>query len=180
MMTASQAKLLIVEDDDRFRKTLESEFRLRGYQVISASSIDEVRSLDLSNLRFAAVDLRLGNDFGIQIVEHLRKLDSNIRIVVMTGYASIATAVEAVKRGANHYVAKPIGCDELERHLWTDTPLTFGEDGDTPIHSLARHEREYIEYVLSQCGQNISEAARRLGIHRQSLQRKLRKLPPLE
>jgi two-component system response regulator RegA len=95
----------------------------------------------------------------------------------LTGYGSIATAVQATKNGATNYLTKPIDMDELEHTL-----ITGGPDEETPIpdefQSLDRHEREYIEYVLNECGGNISQAARRLGLHRQSLQRKLRKFTP--
>ena len=112
------------------------------------------------------------------IAEGFQELASagKTRVVILTGYASIATAVQAVKQGAVDYLTKPVDIDELERAL-----LMGGLDtSNVPeeFQSLDRHQREYIEYVLARCGGNISEAARRLGIHRQSLQRKLRKFTP--
>jgi two-component system response regulator RegA len=93
--------------------------------------------------------------------------------VVLTGYGSISTAVEAIKRGAVNYLTKPVSLERLEKALWVDLP-PGEEDPDEPIESLERHEREYLEYVLARCGGNISKAARWLNLHRQSLQRKLR------
>ena len=115
---------------------------------------------------------------GLDVIVDLKARAPDIRIVVLTGYGSIATAVQATKLGACDYLTKPVDIDALERAFLGDE--TGG--GEIPIPeefpSLYRHEREYIEYVLAECGGNISQAARRLGLHRQSLQRKLRKFTP--
>ena len=112
------------------------------------------------------------------MVALIKQQEPTTRIVVLTGYGSIATAVQATKLGARQYLTKPVDIDELERALLADDDA----EGQVPIpeefQSLDRHEREYIEYVLAECGGNISQAARRLGLHRQSLQRKLRKYTP--
>lgn len=178
-MREGNPKLLVVEDDPRFRATLELEFTERGYDVLTASSLSEVKShaTDVS-FRFATVDLRLEAEMGLPIVEFLKRRTPDCRIIVLTGYGSIATAVEAVKRGAAQYLTKPVQMDQLERLLWTDASFEQEGDGEIEIDSLARREREYIEWVLVQTQGNITEAARRLGIHRQSLQRKLRKFTP--
>lgn len=175
-MTEESPRLLIVEDDDRFSETLSAEFHDRGYTVTRAANLDELRSLDATGVGYAVVDLRLRSDSGLDAISEIKEHSPHARIVVLTGYGSIATAVQATKLGAIQYLTKPIDIDELERALLSDDY----EDRQIPDHfqSLDRHEREYIEWVLSQCGGNISQTARRLGLHRQSLQRKLRKFTP--
>jgi two-component system response regulator RegA len=172
---AQKPTLLIVENDLRFRETLCLEFRERGYEVTTAASLEEVKRLRDEFFRFATVDLRLDSELGLPIVDYLKSRYPQCRILILTGHASIATAVEAVKRGAAQYLSKPIQIDRLEQMLWTDFPL---QETSMETESLARHEHEYIEWVLNQSKGNITEAARRLGIHRQSLQRKLRKFAP--
>lgn len=177
-MPSETPTLLIVENDRRFQETLRVEFQERGYNVLTACSLSEVRLISEKALRFATVDLRLDTESGIPVVEHLRSKYPECRIVVLTGYGSIATAVEAVKRGASQYMTKPVQIERLEKLLWTDAPFEEGCEDTVNTESLARHEREYIEWVLLQSEGNITDAARRLGIHRQSLQRKLRKFTP--
>ena len=174
---AGGEKLLIVEDNSRFADTLATELRDRGYEVENLDSLAAVRQSDTSKFRYAIIDLRLRQDSGLDVIREIRSQSEDTRIVVLTGYGSIATAVQATKLGAAHYLTKPVDVDEIERALHKgDT------EDDVPIpdefQSLYRHEREYIEFVLSECEGNISQAARRLGLHRQSLQRKLRKYTP--
>jgi two-component system response regulator RegA len=171
-------RLLIVEDDDRFSETLSAEFRDRGYAVDRAAGLDELKHLDATGVGYAVIDLRLRSDSGLDAISEIKEYSPHARIVVLTGYGSIATAVQATKLGAIQYLTKPIDIDELERALLSDDY----ESAEIPDHfqSLDRHEREYIEWVLTQCEGNISQAARRLGLHRQSLQRKLRKFTPLD
>lgn len=173
-----EQKLLVVDDDDAFRESMELEFRDRGYRVFSAP--DHRTALRLAaqhKPQFAVVDLRLATERGLNVVQDLVQRLPEIRAVVLTGYGSIATAVEAMKIGAHHYLTKPCDPDAIEEAFRSkpgDPSVVIPEKPP----SLARHEREYIEYVLATTGGNISEAARRLGLHRQSLQRKLRKYPP--
>lgn len=175
-MKDESPRLLIVEDDDRFAETLSAEFQDRGYIVVWAASLDALQATDTSGIGYAIVDLRLRSDSGLDAISTIKKSSPHARIVVLTGYGSIATAVQATKLGAIQYLTKPIEIDDLERALLTD------DDESTSIpeqfQSLDRHEREYIEWVLAQCDGNISQAARRMGLHRQSLQRKLRKFTP--
>ena len=172
-----EGALLIVEDNSRFADTLATELRDRGYEVENLDSLAAVRQSDTSKFRYAIIDLRLRQDSGLDVIREIRSQSEDTRIVVLTGYGSIATAVQATKLGAAHYLTKPVDVDEIERALHKDD-----SEDDVPIpdefQSLYRHEREYIEFVLSECGGNISQAARRLGLHRQSLQRKLRKYTP--
>ena len=174
----SKPKILIVDDDDAFREAMEFEFSDRGYEVLGAPDHRTALALAATHKpEFAVVDLRLGGERGLEVLKDLVERLPEIRAVVLTGYASIATAVQAIKLGAMQYLTKPCEPDAIEAAFQ-------GDQGDPNIDvpekppSLARHEREYIEYVLAATGGNISEAARRLGLHRQSLQRKLRKYPP--
>ena len=171
-------KLLVVDDDDAFREAMDLEFSERGWQVLTAA--DQRTAVGLASVHrpgFAVVDLRLENERGLEVVKELVERVPGIKAIVLTGYGSVATAVEAMKLGAHHYLTKPTDPDALEQAF-----DSAGGDPSVavPDHppSLARHEREYIEYVLASTGGNISEAARKLGLHRQSLQRKLRKYPP--
>jgi len=177
-MAASRGTLLVVDDDDALRETLGLEFEDRGYRVLlAANSSDACRLALLKRPEFAIVDLRIGQEKGLELLEQLLRIVPEVHAVVLTGYGSIATAVQAIKLGAWNYLTKPIEPDALEQALHQqEADASVAAPDDTP--SLASHEREYIEYVLASTGGNISEAARRLGLHRQSLQRKLRKYPP--
>jgi two-component system response regulator RegA len=179
-MSSDRPTILIVEDDLGFRETLSLEFDDRGYDVRVAGSLAEAQDVLAGGFvpRFAVLDLRIGTDDGLQVLEGVLRAAPSARCVMLTGYSSLATAVQAVKLGAVNYLAKPCTIKKLERSLWTDEPDPKDVAVPESRESLARHEREYIEYVLLQCDGNISKAARWLGIHRQSLQRKLRKFSP--
>lgn len=176
-MTAGR-HLLLVEDDVAFAETLACEFRDRGYRVCHVADLGELRRALPARVDFAVVDLRLRGDSGLDAVSAIRSAHPQARVVILTGYGSIATAVQATKLGASQYLTKPVDVDDLERALVQGDADPEQVEIPDEFLSLARHEREYIEYVLAQCGGNITQAARRLGLHRQSLQRKLRKYPP--
>ena len=168
--------LLLVEDDAAFARTLKRSFERRGYRVLHAASGEEVQELLTEQLpQYAVMDLKLaGNASGLNCVQMLHQLNPEALIVVLTGYASIATAVEAVKLGACHYLAKPSNTDDIE--------AAFGRvEGRTDVEvsnqttSIKTLEWEHIHETLAESGFNISEAARRLGMHRRTLARKLEK-----
>jgi two-component system, response regulator RegA len=168
--------LLIVEDDDAFARTLVRSFERRGYRVLRATSVDDVRALlGQHTPGFAVVDLRLaGGASGLTCVQMLHEHDAGTVIVVLTGYASIATAVEAIKLGARHYLAKPANTDDIEAafaRAQGDAEVELTER-TTSIKTL---EWERIHETLAETGFNISETARRLGMHRRTLARKLEK-----
>ena len=179
MKTNKCPTLLIVEDDMKFRKTLELEFQDRGYAIYSASCLKELHALMIDDLQFAIIDLRLGAENGLSALEFIKTKYPGCRTVMITGYGTISTAVAAMKLGASNYLTKPIDIATLEKSLWIEKSEDT-QDTETINHreSLDRHEREFIEYVLVKCNGNISHAAKWLNIHRQSLQRKLRKFPP--
>ena len=167
--------LLVVDDDQTFRNRLARAMAERGFTVTTAASVDEALAQLSDGPEYAVIDLRMPGRSGLELLGALKALDENTRVVVLTGYGSIPTAIEATRRGATAYLTKPADADEVLRALQgqsTDTPL----DIETP--TLARAEWAYIHRVLQDCGDNVSEAARRLGIHRRSLQRKLQKYPP--
>lgn len=167
--------LLIVEDDATFARTLRRSFERRGYDVASAGSPEEAQALFMARtFDFAVVDLKLGAASGLVVVEALHAHAPETRIVVLTGYASIATAVEAIKLGASHYLAKPSNTDDIEAAF-----ASVRGDAGVPLEgrksSIKTLEWEYIHQTLVECDFNISETARRLGLHRRTLARKLEK-----
>ena len=168
--------LLLVEDDAAFARTLARSFERRGYQVLRAASAEEVELLLQSHKPgYAVMDLKLaGIASGLSCIQMLHQHNPAALIVVLTGYASIATAVEAVKLGACHYLAKPSNTDDIEAAFGriagtTDVELT------TQTSSIKTLEWEHIHEALADADFNISEAARRLGMHRRTLARKLEK-----
>lgn len=171
----TQPLLLIVEDDDAFARTLQRSFERRGYRVLHASGLADVELLLRTHRPgFAVVDLKLGVGSGLVCVQQLRAHDDAMKIVVLTGFASIATAVEAIKLGADHYLAKPSNSDDIEAAFARE-----GGDPDAPVDgrqsSIKTLEWEHIHQTLVETDFNISEAARRLGMHRRTLARKLEK-----
>ncbi|MDA8445197.1 response regulator transcription factor [Paracidovorax valerianellae] len=168
--------LLIVEDDDAFARTLARSFERRGYRVLHAANLPEVEALLAEHTPgYAVVDLKLkGEASGLACVQKLHAASEDMLIVVLTGFASISTAVEAVKLGACHYLAKPSNTDDIE--------AAFGlTEGNIEVEltnrssSIKTLEWERIHEVLAETGFNISETARRLGMHRRTLARKLDK-----
>jgi len=169
--------LLIVDDDTTFRTRLIRAFADRGFDVRGAGTCDEALAMArVESPELALVDLRLPGASGLDVIRQLKALDPTTNIVVLTGYGSIATAVDSVKLGATSYLSKPVDADQILAAFDHDT----GRDMPRTIpaaQSLARVEWEHIQRVLADSDGNISQAARRLGLHRRSLQRKLAKYP---
>jgi two-component system response regulator RegA len=169
--------LLLVDDDEVLRERLGKALRERGFEVTTAPNGEAaVEFARREAPEFAVVDLRMPGVSGIEVLDALRAIDPATRVLMLTGYGSIATAVEATRRGAVGYLSKPADADEVVAALTGRAVTDVGADIDTP--SLARAEWEHIQRVLADCAGNVSESARRLGIHRRSLQRKLQKYPP--
>ena len=169
-------KLLIVEDDAAFARTLARSFERRDYEVVSAANVEEVaKVLAQHSPGFAVVDLKLkDNTSGLTCVKMLHQHSPEMLIVVLTGFASINTAVEAIKLGACQYLAKPSNTDDIEKafgHVAGEEELAL-TNRNTSIKTL---EWERIHQVLAETDFNISETARRLGMHRRTLARKLEK-----
>ena len=173
--------LLIVEDDDAFARTLSRSFERRGYQVLRATSVEQVQKLLTDRgpeeaPEYAVVDLKLaGGGSGLACVQTLHEHDPEMVIVVLTGYASIATAVEAIKLGARHYLAKPANTDDIEAAFSRAQGDAEVEVTDRATTSIKTLEWERIHETLAATDFNISETARRLGMHRRTLARKLEK-----
>jgi two-component system response regulator RegA len=179
--TVTAASILVVDDSRLFRERLGQAFRDRGFVVAVAAGFDEaMQQARLARPRLAVVDLRMPGRSGLELVRELMQLDPSMRVLVLSGFGSIATAVDAIKLGAVNFLPKPADVDEIlaafERSDVALPAETTCELSDAP--SLARAEWEHIHRVLADCDGNISETARRLGIHRRSLQRKLRKRAP--
>ncbi|WP_089374610.1 response regulator transcription factor [Methylobacillus rhizosphaerae] len=169
--------MLLVDDDEVFTQVLARAMTKRGFRVEIAHNVQDAILITTDEApEFAVVDLRMPGDSGLSLVKHLKQIDDQTRIVVLTGYASIATAVEAVKLGATHYLAKPADADQILAAF----DRTEG-DPDAPVSDTAlsvnRLEWEHIQRVLQENDGNISATARSLNMHRRTLQRKLNKRP---
>ncbi|MFO1067416.1 MAG: ActR/PrrA/RegA family redox response regulator transcription factor [Geminicoccaceae bacterium] len=171
--------LLLCDDDTPLRKSLERALERRGFRVYGAESLKE--GLNLAHTirpEYAVVDLRLEDGSGIELVKRLRELHPKCRIVILTGYGNIATAVAAVKAGAVDYLAKPADADDVINAL-----LATGSGLPPPPSNPMSADRvrwEHIQRVFEQCNRNVSETARRLNMHRRTLQRILNKRAPRE
>jgi two-component system response regulator RegA len=169
-------RLLLVEDDETFRHVLARSLTRRGYEVTVAQSAEAALELAAKlNPKYAVVDLKLPGDSGLTVVSRLKASLPGTRTVVLTGFASIATAVEAVKLGAVHYLAKPADADQIIDALTREAGDPSMRVAEPP--SLARLEWEHIQRVLAEHGGNVSATARALKMHRRTLQRKLSKRP---
>ena len=169
--------LLIVDDDNPFRERLARSMEKKGFQVSQAEGVK--RGLDVLKTvkpAFAVVDLRLGDGNGLEVVKEIQKSNSKSRIVMLTGYGNIPTAVAAIKEGAIDYLAKPADADDVEKALLAD-PNTKAEPPENPM-SADRVKWEHIHRVFELCNRNVSETARRLKMHRRTLQRILSKRSP--
>lgn len=171
------ATLLLVDDDETFCAVLKTALQKRGYCVTVAHSVEQAVPLAQENPpEFAVVDLKMGGAPGLVLVQLLHQLDPNTRIVILTGYASIATAVEGIKLGATQYLSKPANADQIV------AAFTHAPDSHAPIAAqptqIDKLEWEHIQQVLRVHDGNISATARALNMHRRTLQRKLAK-PPL-
>ena len=172
--------LLLVDDDEIYCEVLSDALRKRNYAVSSAHNLATALQLarDIEP-EYAVVDLRIGAESGLQLVKQLAELDDNTRIVMLTGFASVTTAVESIKLGAVHYLTKPATADEVVAALHRDEGDASVEPSEQPL-SVKRLEWEHLQKVLSEHKGNISAAARALNMHRRTLQRKLAKRPVKE
>ena len=178
-MVESRPSLLLVDDDGVYRERLAKAMTARGYEVRTAADTEAAVALaEAESPELALLDLRMPGESGLDLLRRLKAIDPTTKILMLTGYGSITTALEAVRLGAVHYLTKPVDVDEIlaafEREGAPAEPL------DTETPSLARVEWEHIQRVLNDCEGNLSEAARRLGMHRRSLQRKADRKRPIK
>lgn len=179
-MQADRWHILVVDDDTLFAATLVQALRRRGYSVLSAANPAEALVAAQAEPPDAAVlDLKLAEESGLALVGPLKALRPDMRILLLTGYASIATAVEAIKLGATHYLPKPADADEILAALGREAGDADIPPPDEPM-SVDRLEWEHIQKVLAEHDGNISATARALKMHRRTLQRKLAKRPVRE
>ena len=171
--------ILVVDDDPIFRNRLCRAFRDRGCEAHeSDTAADTLRLAGDVSPDLVLLDLKMPEVSGLDLIQNIKKLDATIAVIILTGYGSIPTALQALKLGADHYLSKPADAEQIlaaYRDLNQDSAV---KDAPTSVPSLARVEWEHIQRVLSDCSGNISQAAKLLGIHRRSLQRKLSKYPP--
>ena len=169
--------LLIVDDDNPYRDRLARAMEKKGFSVSQAEGVK--KGIDLIKTKkpaFAVVDLRLGDGNGLEIVKELQVSNSNCKIIMLTGYGNIPTAVAAIKQGAIDYLAKPADADDVEKALLAD-PSKKAQPPENPM-SADRIKWEHIHRVFELCSRNVSETARRLKMHRRTLQRILSKRSP--
>lgn len=173
--------ILLVEDDEVFSRVMSRALTHRDYEVSHAA--DEESALRLigdNQFDYAILDLNLGGHTSLGLIAPLKRSNANLRILILTGYASITTAVEAIKLGADNYLAKPADAEEILNALLEDSPSKAIDDAESPHMepmSVRRLEWEHIQKVLNENDGNISETARQLKMHRRTLQRKLQKRP---
>lgn len=180
----SENTILVVDDDEILRSRLERAFAKRGLKVFSAAcQKDALEVAAREHPNYAVLDIKMPDNDGLGMLKELRKVSPETKAVILTGYGSIANAVQAVKIGAVNYVTKPADADQILHALGLSTgslPKVEEPEGSPDLHppSLAEAQWEHIHRVLADCGGNISEAARRLDIPRRTLQRKLKKMAP--
>tara|TARA_B100000945_G_C20338710_1_gene576257 strand:+ start:256 stop:822 length:567 start_codon:yes stop_codon:yes gene_type:complete len=169
--------LLIVDDDNPFRERLSRAMEKKGFSVSQAESVKKgIDSIKLKKPAFAVVDLRLGDGNGLEVVKELQKSNEKCKIIMLTGYGNIPTAVAAIKEGAIDYLAKPADAEDVEKALLAD-PKKKAQPPENPM-SADRIKWEHIHRVFELCNRNVSETARRLKMHRRTLQRILSKRSP--
>ncbi len=176
-LIGEDASLLVVDDDGPFLRRLGRAMESRGFDVEMAESVAAGRAVIKAGApKYAVIDLRLGDGNGLELIEAIRKKRDDTRIIMLTGYGNIATAVNAVKLGAIDYLAKPADADEVFAAL-TREPGEKVEPPENPM-SADRVRWEHIQRVYEMCDRNVSETARRLNMHRRTLQRILAKRAP--
>lgn len=173
--------IILVDDNVVLRDRLAIAFQERGYEVSVAGNYDEAVSIfSKKPSELAVLDLRMPGKPGLVLLQTLKSLSPNTKFLILSGFGSIATAIDAIRLGATNFLPKPADADDiLNAFARGDGEIDVPEgEEDIPVPTLAQAEWEHIHRILADCGGNISEAARRLGIHRRSLQRKLRKRAP--
>ena len=169
--------LLLVDDDNPFRERLARAMEKKGFEVIQAEGVKKgIDAVKSKKPAFAVVDLRLNDGNGLEVVKEIQNSNENSRIVMLTGYGNIPTAVSAIKQGAIDYMSKPADADDVEKALLAD-PNKKAEPPENPM-SADRVKWEHIHRVFELCNRNVSETARRLKMHRRTLQRILSKRSP--
>ncbi|MDA9840248.1 response regulator [Rubripirellula sp.] len=178
--TVGASSILLVDDTFVLRERLSVAMQQRGFRVETAGNFEQaIEVFQLRPTELAVLDLRMPGQSGLELLRALLKINPQTRVIMLSGFGSIPASIDAVRAGAVNFLSKPADADDiLSAFVRGDSPAVPEGAIAFPAPSLARNEWEHIHRVLSDCGGNISEAARRLGIHRRSLQRKLRKRAP--
>ena len=180
-MNTKSNSILIVEDDEVFAEAITRTLKGRGFTCFHAHNVDKANELIQSEIPdFAILDLNLNGETSLKLIPTLRRISSPMRILVLTGYASIATAVEAIKLGADNYLAKPADTDEILAAIFADFEkdvVDLNKEPKLETMSVRRLEWEHIQRILMENNGNVSATARQLNMHRRTLQRKLQKKP---
>jgi len=173
--------IIVVDDDDFFRNRLVKAFSKRGFESHEATNYQEAITVICEKKPdLAVVDLKMPGKTGLELIKDALPIAPDMKMVVLTGYGSIATAIDAVKLGATAYISKPADVETILKAFNNDESTAANPSSEQlTVPSLARAEWEHINRVLHDCGGNISRTAEKLGIHRRSLQRKLLKFPPM-
>lgn len=178
--TISANTCLIVDDDETYLRVLTKALQRRSLIVQAANSVESaLETLHHFAPQLAVLDLSMNGQSGLGLIKHLLRVNPECKILILTGYASIATAVEAIKLGATHYLSKPADAEQIMAALTSEPTIDEDQTVETSPMSINRLEWEHIQRILKENDNNISEAARVLGIHRRTLQRKLQKRPKL-
>jgi two-component system response regulator RegA len=178
--TLEHPVIVIADDDETFRNRLCRAFRERGCEAYEGGTREEIlQCANNVSPDLVILDLRMPGLSGLDLIQEIKKVDTTITILILTGYGSIPTAMQALKLGANHYMSKPADAEQILAAYHQLNNEEAEKSAPTTVPSLARVEWEHIQRVLSDCDGNISQAAKLLGLHRRSLQRKLSKYPPL-
>lgn len=180
-MPSERPVIVVVDDDKVFRNRLCRAFRDRGCEAHEAGTKEECIGLATTvSPDLVLLDLKMPNISGLDLIQSIKQIDATISIIMLTGYGSIPTAMQALKLGADHYLAKPADAEQILDAYAQLTKDVTEHHTPTTVPTLARVEWEHIQRVLADCAGNISQAAKLLGIHRRSLQRKLSKYPPAQ
>lgn len=174
-------QVLLVDDDVNFVRSLELSFSDISIETVKAYQASDLTDVDFNKITHAIVDLRIQSENGLNLIEKIYSKNPTIKILMLTGFGSIATAVEAIKLGAFQYLTKPVSFDVIVEELFKENEVLEACEKDYlngKVQTLAEKEREYIEYILQKSNGNITQAAKALGLHRQSLQRMLKKYSP--
>lgn len=175
VLEVKSKSLLLVEDDKGLREVLTEELQERGVQVQAFSNVPEIAQVQSAD--WALLDLRVGSENSLEFLRQLKTQFPQVKIVMMSGFGSVASAVKAMQLGAHNFISKPVTVEMILKAFLENEASEVESVPEQEI-SLARMEREYIDYVLQTSDGNITQAAKKLGLHRQSLQRKLRKNIP--
>jgi two-component system response regulator RegA len=177
--TIEHPVIVVADDDETFRNRLCRAFRERGCEAYEGGTREEILQF-ANNVSpdLVILDLRMPGLSGLDLIQEIKKVDTTITVLILTGYGSIPTAMQALKLGADHYMSKPADAEQILAAYYQLNTDAAEKPAPTTVPSLARVEWEHIQRVLSDCDGNISQAAKLLGLHRRSLQRKLSKYPP--